>query len=424
MKNHILGFCLLIATLFSTPTNAQDWEKRHAFAKAYFGAGAYYVPSLQNGLILNYPLTPGGGATEFSRSSFYTPSINIGATHFWGHADFYVSITTVDIKQINSQVDYSYRLGTFTGLRLYPYASRNGTIRPFLGYAFSPFRYTQVSPQDNVGQFKHTKVNSIVNTGISYQLPSCYIVLEYGINLNPALETYMSPTASYYDAFPKSLLQLGVNWSIETTKPTANSANKNANQFFSTSNANGAFIAVGPSSAFPTKKSTALRQFEDDMSMPIIFPDFAAGYHFTKSDFIVAAASRRTIQKRSAFNYTSRLQRQSLNIEGYKFLFDYHGFVPYLGAGIGRENLELTRTEFGNDLDPVTEQIWSPNIVFGWDIRPSVKGDWWILRTNLRYYPTLKLDLAEGALSQQHLEFNFIQLVVYPQRLQKIMKGF
>lgn len=47
MKNHILGFCLLAATLFSTPINAQDWEKRHAFAKAYFGAGAYYVPSLQ-----------------------------------------------------------------------------------------------------------------------------------------------------------------------------------------------------------------------------------------------------------------------------------------------------------------------------------------------------------------------------------------
>ena len=54
----------------------------------------------------------------------------------------------------------------------------------------------------------------------------------------------------------------------------------------------------------------------------------------------------------------------------------------------------------------------------------SPECDWWILRTNLRYYPTLQLDLAEGALSQQHLEFNFIQLVVYPQRLQKIMKGF
>ena len=424
MKNHVLGFCLLTATFFSTVTKAQDWEKRHAFAKAYFGAGAYYVPSLQNGLILNYPLTQGGGATEFSRSSFYTPSINIGATHFWGHADFYVSITTADIKRNQSQVDYNYRFGTFTGLRLYPYASHTGGLRPFLGYAFSPFRYTQVSPQNDIGQFKHTQVNSIVNAGVSYQMPNCYVVLEYGLNINPTLETYMSSTASYFDAFPRSLFQLGVNWSIETTKPTANSANKNANLFFSKSNANGGFIAAGPSSAFPIKKSTALRQFEDDMSMPNIFPDFAAGYHFTKSDFIIAVASRRTIQKRNAFNYISRLERQSLNIEGYKFLSDYHGFVPYLGAGIGRENLELTRTEFGSDLDPVTEQIWSPNIVFGWDIRPSVKGDWWILRTNFRYYPTLQLELPEGALSQQHLEFNFIQLVIYPQRLQKIMKGF
>ena len=201
---------------------------------------------------------------------------------------------------------------------------------------------------------------------------------------------------------------------------------KKWNEVFAVSNANGLFLAAGPSSVFPIRSSsyvTDYRPYLDDMSMPIIFPDFAAGYHFTKSDIILAAASRRTIQKRSAFNYTSRLQRQSLSIEGYKFLVDYHGFVPFLGAGIGRENLELTRTEFGSDLDPITEQVWSPNIVFGWDIRPSIKGDWWILRTNLRYYPALQLDLAEGALSQQHIEFNFIQLVVYPQRLQKMMNG-
>lgn len=424
VKKRILVFCLLIVTLLSTQSNAQEWEKRHAFAKAYFGAGAYYVPSLQNGLTLNYPLTQVGGVSEFSRSPFYTPTINIGATHFWGHADFYVSITTADIKSNQSEVDYDYSLGTITGLRFYPYASQEGTLRPFLGYAFSPFSYTQVSPQNNIGQFKHTKVNSIVNAGISYQMSNCYVLLEYGLNINPAFETYMSPNAHYADAFPETLLQLGVNWSIETTKPTANSVNKNANLIFSKSNKNGGFLAAGPSSAFPMRNSSGLRQFENDMSMPMIFPDFALGYHFTKSDLIIAASSRRTIQRRNAFNYISRLQRQSLNIEGYKFLFDYHGFVPYLGAGIGRENLELTRSEFGIDLDPITERRWSPNIVFGWDIRPSIKGDWWILRTNLRYYPSLELELPGGALSQQHLEFNFIQLVVYPQRLQKIMKGF
>ena len=421
MKNHILGFCLLTATLFSTPTNAQDWEKRHAFAKAYFGAGAYYMPTLNPGTVLGVD----GNLQSFEKAAFMTPAVNIGATHFWGHADFYVSITTTDITFGENTIENNYRLGTFTGLRLYPYPTEVGKVRPYVGYAFSPYRYKQVNASGE--EFKHTAVKSMYNAGLAYQLPSAYITLEYGRTANPNFDTYLSRTQTGSDAFPASMFQLGINFAIETTSPSASPMNKKANEIFAASNANGLFVAAGPSSAFPVQSSsyvTDSRSYLDDMRMPIIFPDFAAGYHFTKSDFIVAAASRRTIQKRSAFNYTSRLQRQSLNIEGYKFLFDYHGFVPYLGAGIGRENLELTHSENGMDLDPVTEQIWSPNIVFGWDIRPSVKGDWWILRTNLRYYPTLQLDLAEGALSQQHLEFNFIQLVVYPQRLQKIIKAF
>lgn len=421
MKNHILGLCLLTAALFSTPTNAQDWDKRHAFAKAYFGAGAYYMPTLNPGTILDL----NGNVQSFEKASYLTPAINIGATHFWGHADFYVSITTADISLGENTIENKYSLGTFTGLRLYPYPTEVGKVRPYVGYAFSPYRYEQVNPSGEV--FKHTAVKSMYNAGLAYQLPSAYITLEYGRTANPSFESYLSRSQTGSDAFPASMFQLGVNFAIETTSPAAAPMNRMANEFFAASNADGLFVAAGPSSAFPIQSSsyvTDYRPYLNDMSMPIIFPDFAAGYHFTKSDFIVAAASRHTIQKRSAFNYTSRLQRQSLNIEGYKFLFDYHGFVPFLGVGIGRENLKLTQTEFGVSVDPVTEQIWSPNIVFGWDIRPSVKGDWWILRTNLRYYPTLQLDLAEGALSQQHLEFNFIQLVVYPQRLQKIMKGF
>ena len=419
MKNGFLGFCLLTATFFSSVINAQDWEKRHAFAKAYFGAGAYYMPTLNPGAVLGAD----GNSLAFEKAAFMTPAINIGATHFWGHADFYVSITTTDITFGENTIENNYRLGTFTGLRLYPYPTEVGRVRPYVGYAFSPYRYKQVNP--NGEEFKHTAVKSMYNAGLAYQLPSAYITLEYGRTANPNFETYLSRTETGSDAFPLSLLQLGINFAIETTSPSASPVNKKANEVFAASNANGLFLAAGPSSAFPIQSSSYVsdsRPYLDDMSMPIVFPDFSAGYHFTKSDFIIAAASRRTIQKRGAFNYTSQLERKSVNIEGYKFLFDYHGFVPYFGAGIGRENLELARTEFGNDLVPVTEQIWSPNIVFGWDIRPSVKGDWWILRTNLRYYPTLQLSLAEGALSQQHLEFNFIQLVVYPQRLQKIKK--
>ncbi len=48
-----------------------------------------------------------------------------------------------------------------------------------------------------------------------------------------------------------------------------------------------------------------------------------------------------------------------------------------------------------------------------------IKGDWWLLRTTLRYSPNLNIEYLNKNLSLQHLEFNFIQLVVYPQRLSK-----
>ena len=51
-----------------------------------------------------------------------------------------------------------------------------------------------------------------------------------------------------------------------------------------------------------------------------------------------------------------------------------------------------------------------------WLGHPSERtGDWWVLRTNLRI-PQLELDHDDHTWSLQHLEFNFIQLVVYPQR--------
>ena len=69
------------------------------------------------------------------------------------------------------------------------------------------------------------------------------------------------------------------------------------------------------------------------MSMPIIFPDFAAGT--TLPNRTLSWLQHQDAPYKSAVpSTTPQDQRQSLNIEGYKFLFDYHGFVPYLGAGI------------------------------------------------------------------------------------------
>ena len=393
----------------------QDWEKRHQFAKSYFGVSNYIINSLSNG---NY-LTSSNQIATFEKSGFISPAVNIGATHFWGHADFYVSINTTDIKFQEDSLDNSYRLGTFTGLRIYPLASKSNNIRPYLGYKFSPFRYRQNNLDG--ATYKHTSVKSILDVGLGIQLPNFYFTLEYGRVLNPEFETYLSRDVQSADLFPKNLFQVGLNYMIETTKSASTEINRNLNKEFSASNQHGLFFAAGPSSSFPIGTSSYVQDlypFLDDKSFPIIFPDIALGYHFTKPDIITAFSMRPINQKRSAFDYEHQLSRQSIILETYKFLADYHGFVPYVGLGMGYEKLEFTET----NSDPVKKNQLSPAVVFGWDIRPSVKGDWWILRTNLRYYPFLKLHVENKSLSLQHMEFNFIQFVMYPQRF-KIAKN-
>ena len=411
--------CITIGLVCSLFLRAQDWTKRHQFAKTYFGVSQYIVNDLSPGNCINED----GSIQRFAKNGFITPSINIGATHFWGHADLYVSISTKDIKFGEDELENSYRLGTFTGLRVYPLASKINTIRPYVGYKFSPFRYRQKNSLNQ--ESKLTQVKSVVDFGLGIQTPNFYFTLEYGRVINPSFETYLSRSRTSRDHFPSNIFQIGLNYSIETTKPASREENKEANKLFSKTNASGLFFSVGPSSAFPqvsSKYITELYPFLDDKSFPTIFPDFSVGYHFTKLDLITALSFRPMIQKRNAFGFDQEIKRKSLNLEAYKYLFDYHGFVPYVGIGLGFENISVTESDQGRSLSPTTHNKLSPNITFGWDIRPSVKGDWWILRTNLRYFPFLTIERQSKKLSFQHLEFNFIQFVFYPQRLKKVNK--
>ena len=416
MKSKLFASLALLCSFF---LNAQDWEKRHQFAKTYFGISQYIVNNLTSGSYIN----ENGTIERFDKNGFITPSINIGATHFWGHADFYVSISTKEIKFGNDELENSYRLGTFTGLRVYPLASKINSIRPYFGYKFSPFRYKQKNILNQ--ESKLTQVKSVVDFGLGIQLPNFYFTLEYGRIINPSFETYISRSVKSRDNFPANIFQIGLNYSIETTQPASREENKQANNLFSKTNDSGLFFSVGPSSAFPQVSSeyvTALYPFLDDKSFPTIFPDFSVGYHFTKLDLITALSFRPMSQKRKAFGFLQEIKRNSFNLEAYKFLFDYHGFVPYVGIGVGFENISVSESDQGRSLPSSTYNKLSPNITFGWDIRPSVKGDWWILRTNLRYFPFLSVERQSRKLSLQQLEFNFIQFVLYPQRLKKIKK--
>ncbi len=398
---------------------SQDWTRRHAFAKSYFGISNFIVPTLGDGKYLSTT----NDIASFEKNGFISPSINIGATHFWGHADFYISINTRSIKFENDKIENDYRLGTFTGLRIYPWATKPSNLRPYVGYKFSPFRYKQGDSPENT--FRFTRVHSVFDVGIAYQLPSFYFTLEYGRVLNPSFNTYLSRNVTDSDAFPNDIFQLGVNYTIETTGTANADVNKELNNEFSKSNLNGLFFGIGPSATFPIGTSSYIENkypFLDDKSFPVIFPDVAFGYHFTKSDIITALSFRPINQEREAYNFSQNINRNSFILEAYKFVGDYHGFVPYIGVGVGYEKIKFTEFDADIQISNLSKDFISPAVVFGWDIRPSEKGDFWVLRTNLRYYPFLTFEKDSFTLSLQHLEFNFIQFVIYPQRLARTKK--
>jgi hypothetical protein len=63
------------------------------------------------------------------------------------------------------------------------------------------------------------------------------------------------------------------------------------------------------------------------------------------------------------------------------------------------------------------EKLIRAGIVFGWDIRPN-RIQSILLRTNLRWTPGLGISVAnKGTMFLDQLEFNFIQVVIFPGRI-------
>lgn len=118
--------------------------------------------------------------------------------------------------------------------------------------------------------------------------------------------------------------------------------------------------------------------------------------------------SFRTLGDRlTGFNTEIRLRRYSFMLETYKNLFNWLGFVPFVGVTGSVENLRanVNGTEY-QETKPAL------GLIFGWDIRVTKTGTS-LLRTNLRWIPDLHLEIEGDKMMFDHLEFNFIQWVQF-----------
>ena len=179
-------------------------------------------------------------------------------------------------------------------------------------------------------------------------------------------------------------------------------------------------VGLAPSSAFFLK--SPLYGSGDRRSLPDhrgeVMWEFGLGYLLHNEGVHLGFSYRDYTSSVESYGLEHLFRRRSVALEALFFLLDYNGFVPFVGPSVSYERWGVAEFE-GNRQVGNTRRTGkvSPGLVFGWDIVPS-PIDTWVLRTNLRYYPLQRIEDVEGKKSRvDQFEFNFIQFVLYPNRV-------
>ena len=410
----------LSAFLVSLPasTLAQkvvEQQTRFRFAQMHLGVDGQYIPPVRSGY-----LSATGEQRLFTVPGTYHPRFTIGATHFWGLVDLYVSFPLASIRpKVNEVEDYTVSTNVTTGARVHPLQLRYHRLNPYVGAAWSTLSYNQrVNAQLSGTTF--TKDVLTLEGGLSWLTGPHWFELGVQHLPNRELLYATSRQTSAPVRFPAFTVQLAYKFLLDVTRPLEKD-NKEAFGHYlrERRQLSGFHLDIGPSAAFTLPRSeynARNRPYLNNPSGNRTFLDLSAGYYFYKPDFDIRLAHRHIVADHTAYGLTQQLDRRSVSLEVYKYLLDYHGFVPFLGLSLSREQLGVREVDEGILVTNQRELHYTPGLVFGWDIRP-VRYESILLRTNLRYSPFLKTRVNGQTISFQQLEFNFIQAVIYPQRL-------
>jgi len=398
-------------------TTIEALKRRTDFAKMYVGIDAFRTT---------------GGTTQFANNgSLQTAPFNgttsarilLGATHFWGHADLYIAIPVLNRQSAQNYPAglraTNYSEGIETGLRVFPWAIEAGKLRPFVGVSFKGISFAQVSNDINPDYRTVPSVSAIVfpvqaglwyagkrwlvQAGANYQPRTDF---QYPISRTNVGQLAVSPwsfnvgVSRWFNTNGWMASQAGVKYMAKTRKLAAR------NRLSSW------YVGLGPSASFEISKSEYVKEkhpYLNQGSPGGLLPDITAGRYFGKADLNVGISYRKLTSSSSGYNTRLDYRRSSYMIEAYKFLGDYHGFVPFVGPTLAYEDLTFIDTD-GNRSQTFQRGKIGVGLIFGWDIRLS-RAERWLLRTNLRYTPNLHLNADDKKVAFDQMEFNFIQFV-------------
>jgi len=414
---------ILFCCFFIQITIAQVYiekQTRHRFAQmnmgldiqTNFGGKTTFINQAGNLESLDFP-------------SSYTPRFIIGGTHFWGHADFYVTIPLFSPTMKDQNQDIFFTSGAETVFKYYPWRIEHKKFRPFIGLSLSSYFFSQ---DNNNFEFKNGPQTNTTRIpllgGFTFNHKNHLIELSCTYNYSNKVEYYVSRTQAANVEIPPLFATLSYRFMLDTTVGaekdwesgrtdliTEKLAEKGALNIF--------FIGAGMSSAWWLGESDfnqSERPYIQNYGTNVM-PDFTAGYYIHQPDLNISANYRGYKYAAETYGTTQIAQRKSFGLEITKNLGDYHGFVPFLGPIVSYEKLSFTEQVENNTPFFKEDNQFSYGLTFGWDIRPN-RIQSFILRTNLRYFPDLSLNVVDDlSINFNNIEFNFIQLIIYPSRM-------
>ena len=393
---------------------------RHRFAQlnmgldvqASFGGNTSYIG-------------PQGYTQSLDLASSVSPRFLIGGTHFWGHADFYIGIPLyVPTLEDDNQEITAYR-GVETVFKFYPLRIERHKLRPYIGVSLAPVHFEQrnnnlVYPDGP----ELSRTNFPLLGGLTYNTGNHLLELGIAWDYNNRHDYYISRTQSATIQTPPVYATLSYRYMLETTLSAERDWESGRTQevtriLAERGKLDGFYLGAGVSAAFWQGKSSYNTQ-ERPYLQPYgitTMPDFTLGYYLHRPDMNFALAYRGYRTTTEAYGAEQQLSRRSIVLEVTKSLFDYHGFVPFVGPAVSYEQLAFQEDFEGANIHDIRTRKAGYGLTFGWDIRPN-RLQSWLLRTNLRWWPDLSLDVGDDrSIAFDNLEFNFIQLVIYPGRM-------
>jgi len=391
-----------------------EGKKRLNFAKTYFELGSQYTPQFPAIKLTNNNLQ------AFNNSAAITPYFNFGALHFWGHADFFISIplSQISLGKKDSS-NFVFNQSVATGARYLPWAYKDKKLRPYIGANWVIVNLN--SPQTSI-----TKSKIILDGGLL--LGNKNFITRLGFNYYPRNSFNYPVSISQFQNIntPRFTGYFGIIYAFETTKSKNMekvNAELNKTPLLSkpTENAikNGDFfVGIGPSVSFMLGNSDyndAKFPYFNTRPISNSFLDVSLGYQFNKLGLITALSYRNPQFKNEGFGHSQTINKKSITLESYKFLMDYSGFTPYLGINLAFNQFKYTEQTSNSNFSKSINKV-TPGFTFGWDILPGKTEQWIVLRTNLRWFPFDKINIEGINYSQNQIEYNVIQAVFYPSR--------